>query len=390
MQEIGDEMMHTQADAPVAAPVSPARGLGGLVAQSLERGGIPIFLLILIVVFSTWSQTGSVFVTSANIQNIIANQSVVGIIAIGMVVPLVAGYFDLSVPAIAGLTSVTMASLISNHGQGVTVAILAGLLLSVAAGGLNGFLIAVLRLNPFIATLGLYILIGGLLQAYTKGVPILQGIPPGLGTWGSGHWLGLARPFWLLMLIAILVWFLLAQTPYGRTLAAIGSNEGAAKLAGIRVERAVLLTYVLSGLLGGLAGVMLTIRNGSADQSSAISYLFPAFAALFLGQTSIKPGYPNVWGTVFGVFLIAVAVNGLTLAGAQGWVSAVFNGTALLLSVTVSAVGARYRDRRATAAQYASVRDQPEAPSSPRSPAGIGALRDAGASSSGPSDPSKL
>jgi ribose transport system permease protein len=328
---------------------------GSYLVTALERGGVPIFLILLIVLFAVLPTTGSVFVSSANINSVLANQSVVGIIAIAMVVPLVAGYFDLSVPAIAGLSNVGVAALVATYQMPIAAGICFGLIIGLVAGIVNGLLVAYLRLSPFIATLGTYILIGGLLQLYTGGRTIIDGMPPGLGAWGSGFFIGLPRPLWVFLVIAFVVWFLLAQTPYGRKLAAIGSSERAANLAGIPVNRAVFLAYIVSGVLGGVAGIVLTIRNGSGDAGSAISYLFPAFAALFLGQTAIKPGYPNVWGTVFGVFLVAVAVNGLTLFGALGWASQVFNGAALLLSVAVAATMARVRERRAKAEQYATI-----------------------------------
>jgi ribose transport system permease protein len=313
-----------------------------------ERAALPVLLLILILFFSLNPTTGPIFTSAANIQNIAANQSVTGLIAIGMVIPLVAGYFDLSVAAVAGLSAVGVASSIGTHGLPVPVGLLVGISLGVAVGAVNAVLVGALRLNPFITTFAMYITIGGLLQLYTKG-QILTGMPADLGTWLAGKWLGIARPFWFLMLIAVVAWYLLAETPFGRKLVAIGSNETAARLAGIRVDRAVMSVFLLSGLVAGLAGALLAVRTGSADQGTAQSYLFPALAAVFLGQTTINPGYYNVWGTVIGVFLVAVAVNGLTLLGAEAWITQVFNGCALLLAVTVSSFMTRSRERRARA-----------------------------------------
>ena len=133
------------------------------------------------------------------------------------------------------------------------------------------------------------------------------------------------------MIVAVLAWYLLTQTPFGRKLTAIGSNETAARLAGFRVDRMVFITFLLSGLLGAFAGILLTAQNLGADSTTAPSYLFAALAAVFLGQTAIRPGQYNVWGTMFGVFLVAVAVDGFTLLGAQAWVTPVFDGGALLL-----------------------------------------------------------
>jgi ribose transport system permease protein len=328
----------------------------------LERSGLPIFLLVIIIFFSVIS-TGASFRTAANLQNIFANQSVTGLIALGSVLPMVAGYIDLSVAAIAGISSVTFAAVTGTHGDSVLVGIIAALVMGVLAGAVNAVLVAVVRLNAFICTLGTYTLFGGLLQLYTKGQTVGNtGLPVSLSHFFQGKWLGIARPFWLLMIVAVAAWYLLTQTPFGRKLTAIGSNETAARLAGFRVDRMVFITFLLSGLLGAFAGILLTAQNLGADSTTAPSYLFAALAAVFLGQTAIRPGQYNVWGTMFGVFLVAVAVDGFTLLGAQAWVTPVFDGGALLLSVAFSTLMARARDRRATAAALHAAEEAPASP----------------------------
>lgn len=342
-------MVDTLPAAPSTGSAHDGQSLRARIGGLAERSGIPVLLLLLVLFFSANGLTTGTFTSPANLQNILANQSVTGLIAIGMVIPLVAGYFDLSVAAIAGMSNVTVAALIATHGQPVVVGLIGGVVVGVLAGAVNGLLVGVLRLNPFISTFGTYIVIGGLLQVYTKGQIISNGVPLDLNTWASGKLLGVARPFWILLVIAILAWYLLTQTPFGRKLTAIGSNEGAARLAGIRVDRAIFGVFILSGLLAGMAGALLTIRSGSADSTTASSYLFPALAAVFLGQTAITPGRYNIWGTVLGVFLVAIAVNGFTLMGAESWITQVFNGGALVLSVAASSFMIRARERRARA-----------------------------------------
>lgn len=324
------------------------RSTGDIIISTLEKFGLPIFLVAMVLWFASAGSTAEVFRSTPNLQNIFANQSVTGLIALGMVIPLVAGYFDLSVAAVAGASSVTVASVIGTHGQPIAVGIAAGVLLGALIGAINGLLVAVWRLNGFICTLGTYILIGGLLQLYTGGKTIIRGIPSELGAWGSVRFLWIAQPFWLLIIVAAVLWYLLTQTPTGRRLAAIGSNEPAARLAGIRVTRGVFLTFVLSGLVAGIAGALLTSRSAGADANTALTFLFPAFAAVFLGQTAIRPGQYNVWGTVIGVFFLAVAVNGFTLLGADSWVTQLFNGSALIASIAISSLMTKARERRAT------------------------------------------
>jgi ribose transport system permease protein len=194
----------------------------------------------------------------------------------------------------------------------------------------------------------MFTLLGGLLQFYTKGITITEGIPSSFSNWGSLQYLGIPRPFWLLVIIGLVAWYGLMHTPWGRQLASIGSNPRAAHLVGVRVDRLVFSSLVASSLLAGAAGVLLTSRSGGADPVEGTSYLFPALAAVFLGATTIRPGFYNVWGTIAGVFVVAVGVSGFTLLGAAAWLSNVFNGGALILAVAVSTLAGQRRMRGAT------------------------------------------
>ena len=333
----------------------------------LERTGLPIFLVILIAIFAVIPSTGEHFRTLVNIQNILAYQSVTGLIALAMVLPLIAGYFDLSVAAIAGLSNVTVATLMSEYGQSVAVSLVAGVAVGALAGALNAFLVSVLNLDAFITTLGTYIFWAGALALYTGGTTIASNIPLEFSLWTTKKWLGIPGPFWLLIVVALIVWYFLTQVPFGRKLAAIGSNETAANLAGIRTRRSIGLTFVLSGVLAGVAGALLTSTNGGGDATSAISYLFPALAAVFLGRTAIDPGHYNVWGTIIGLFLVAVAVDGFTLMGAPASVTQMFNGAALVISVALATFTTRARERKARGIQLQTLRSS-DRPSSRKSP----------------------
>jgi ribose transport system permease protein len=316
------------------------------VVDVLERAGLPVFLVALIAFFLIDPSSAGPFRSTPNVSNLLGNQSVTALVALAMVVPLIAGYFDLSVAAVAGMANVASASAMARHDQPVWVGLLAALVVGLVAGGINAFLVAGLRLNGFIATLGTYTLIGGLLEWYTNGTTIL-GVPDGYASWGSSKLAGIPVTFWLLVVVAIVVWYVLMHTPYGRHLEAIGSNESAARLVGISVDRVVGASFMLSAFVAAIAGALLTSRQGGADATAGPAYLFPALAAVFLGATAIRPGRYNVWGTLFGIFLIAVAINGFTFLGAASWVSPVFNGAALVVAVTVSTLMGRRRESRA-------------------------------------------
>ena len=319
--------------------------------QVLERFGLPLLLVAMIAFFAIDPTSGSVFLSGANVKNILGNQAVTAIVALAMVVPLVGGYFDLSVSATTGVANVAVAAVLGTHGWPVWAGVLFGIGLGALIGLANGFLVAGLRLNGFVVTLGSYTLLLGIIQYYTKGQEIIAGIPNSFSAWGAATWLGIPRPFYVLIALAIVTWYVLAHVPFGRYLEAIGSNEAAAKLVGIPTRRVVWASFVVSGTLAAAAGALQTSRSGAGDPTIATSFLFPALTAVFLGATMIRPGRYNVWGTVIGVFLVAVSVSGFTLLGATGWVQQVFDGGALIFAVALSTFIGRARERQAAGGQ---------------------------------------
>jgi ribose transport system permease protein len=332
------------------------RSFGSSVLQGLERGGLPLLLILMFLFFALDPTSSSTFTSSANLKNILSNQAVTGLVALAMVVPLTSGYFDLSVAATTGVANVATAATIGTHHWPIAAGIAFALLLGAVIGFINGFLVAKMQLNGFVVTLGTYTLLGGLVILYTKGQLIIEGIPSSFGHWGAADWFGVPRPFILLIVVAAVVWYLLAHIPFGRKLESIGSNESAARLVGINVTRTVWVSFVISGLLAAAAGVLQTSRAGNAGPETASAFLFPALAAVFLGATTIRPGRYNVWGTIVGVYFVAISVSGFTLLGAEIWVQPVFNGTALVVGVALSTLIARGRERRGATAAAAELR----------------------------------
>ena len=144
--------------------------------------------------------------------------------------------------------------------------------------------------------------------------------------------------------VGAVAWYFFTHTPYGRSLYAIGSNATAAKLVGLPVRKNVWWSFVVAGSIAGVAGVLQLARTGSGTASDGNSLLFPALAAVFLGATAIRPGFFNVIGTLIGAIFVSISVSGLTLSGASGWASNVFNGVALLAAVGLSTyLGRRQR-----------------------------------------------
>jgi ribose transport system permease protein len=313
--------------------------------RRLEQFGLPLLFVVLIIAFSADSSIGPVFRSTANIKNIVGNQSVTALVALAMVVPLVGGYFDLSVSAVTGVSNITVATVISRYHAPIWAAVLAGVALGGLIGAGNGLLVAKIRLNGFVVTLGTYTAMLGAITWYTNGQLITKGIPPSFGQWSSESFGSVPRPFIILIAVALIVWYGLSQMPYGRQLEAIGSNESAARLVGISTVRVVWISFIVSGLLAGAAGALQTSRGGAGDPTIGSAFLFPALTAVFLGATMIKPGKYNVWGTVIGVYFVATSVSGLTLLGANVWVQPVFNGTSLVAAVALSTLIARGRQK---------------------------------------------
>lgn len=309
----------------------------------LEGGVLPTLLVLLVLIFALLPQTGGLFTSAPNVSQLLRGEAITGVIAIATVIPLVAGYFDLSVAANATLSSVAFATLVGAGGLPIWLSVLLTILISVVVGCINGALVAYFRFNGFVITLGTYILIGGVVQWFTGGQQVSQGIPSEIGQWGTLKFLGVPYPFLALMLVAVVVWYLVMHTSAGRNLESIGSNERAAHLVGVRVNHTVFGAFVASGALAGVAGLLLVSHSGTANPTAGPSYLFPALTAVFLGATCIRPGRYNIWGTVIGIYFLAVAINGFSLAGADAWITPVFNGAALVFAVAASTLIQRSR-----------------------------------------------
>ncbi|MEO3860674.1 ABC transporter permease [Acrocarpospora sp. B8E8] len=302
-----------------------------------ERFGLVILLAAVAAYFAINPATSATFPTTSNFRNIVANESVLILVALAALIPLVAHRFDLSVGAIVALTSIAAAKATTS----MDLPILVGIGLAVGTGAIiglaNGVLVAYCRANSLVITLGMATLLGGVAASWS-GYRTIVGVPEALTNFGNGLWLGVPRPVVLVVAVALGVSFLLGLTVFGRRLLSVGVNESAAHLVGLPVQRTVTLSFVASGALAGLAGALLLARTGSAASGVGVGYLLPALAAIFLGSTTIRPGRYTVAGTLVGVFFVAISINGLTLAGAADWVEPVFNGGAVIVAVAVSSL----------------------------------------------------
>lgn len=307
-------------------------------------------LLILLVAFAVLFSVllPSTFPTRFNLQSILSVKAVIGLLALAVVVPLVAGNFDLSVGFGIGLAHILAVGLQVNQGLNWPAAVAIVLVVGALIGLINGVLVAFAKINSLIATLGAGTVVFGISNWYTGGAQVQGPLPEGFTSIATTKVFALPMPFLYLVGIAVVLWLFLEFLPGGRRLYAIGANDRAARLVGIEVERHVVLAFVASGVLVAIAGVILAAQIRIGQSNIGANFLLPAFVAALLGATSVRPGRVNVWGTVIAVFLLAVGISGLQQMGAEFWVEPVFNGSTLVLAVGLSGYVAR---RRLAAAQ---------------------------------------
>ena len=338
----------TGSPATAVAPASPPK-LPMLVMSVVARYNLLVLLLASIAVYGLWDKTSATFLTTPNFRNIVGNESVLAVLTLGLLLPLIAGQFDLSVGNVAGLASIISAASYANWGFPIWAGILVGIAVGGFVGMVNGLIITRLRVDPFITTLGTASVVIGVVEWYTNGLSIVQGVPASLVSFGSGNWLGVPSTLYALVLVALVVYYVLDHTPYGRSLNAIGVNRDAARLVGIKVNRAILISFIVSGVGAGIAGVLLLARSGAGNPQVGSSFTLLAIASAFLGATSFRPGRVNVPGTLVAIFFLAVNITGLTFAGVPNYINDLFTGAALVLAVAFATVLSRRRRVRATA-----------------------------------------
>lgn len=289
----------------------------------------------LIVLFSVWLP--DTFATTTTARSIASNQAITAILALGLLFPLAAGVFDLSIAQNMGFSAILSGYLMTSGGLDPAVAVVIALASGVVVGSINGLLVAVIGVNSFIATLGMTSVLLAVTNLISNGEfvgPVADSVQSAV----NQEVLGIPMLLVYMLALAVIAWYALEHTPVGRRIQATGANPDAARLAGVRTGRYVFFMFVICGVTGSLAGVLLAAKLGTVAQSVGPPYLLPAFAACFLGSTQLKPGRFNVWGTLLALLLLATGVTGLQLAGGDLWLTDLFNGLALVGAVSIAVV----------------------------------------------------
>jgi ribose transport system permease protein len=295
-----------------------------------------LVLVFFIVVFGFSLARPESYPTLVNLQTIASTSAVLAILALAAVPPLVIGQFDLSIGFQLALAQSIGAALIIRYGMSPAIAAVIVVAIGLAIGICNGALIAYAGLNAFITTLATGILLQGASQLVTDGEAIYGPMPAWWLAIGRADIFGIPLPLIYVVLVAAVLWLVLEFTSRGRHCLAIGVNQRAALLVGLRVRLRILQSFAVTGVLSSVAGLLSVCILGSANPNVGVSYMLPAFAAVFLGATSIRPGRFNAWGTVIAVYTLAAGIAGLQQFGAPFYIEQFFNGGALLLAIALA------------------------------------------------------
>lgn len=308
-----------------------------------------IALAIMVLALSLLSNR---FLTLDNGWNILRQISVNLCLSIGMTLVILSAGIDLSVGAILGLAGAIAGGLLKNGLAlaafnvrlefTVTGAILAGIAVGAGAGWFNGFAITRFQLPPFVATLGMLSVARGLTMLWTGGFPI-TGLGERFGFIGTGAFLGMPMPVWIMLVLVAAFVVVTKRTRFGRHIHAVGGNERAALLTGLRVNRIKIAVYTLAGALAGVAGIIVTARLDSAQPNAGLGYELDSIAAVVIGGTSLSGGRGSVMGTVLGCLIIGVLNNGLFLLNVSPFWQQVIKGGVILLAVAIDKMNLRAR-----------------------------------------------
>jgi ribose transport system permease protein len=330
--------MSAQAN-PIPVPVD-VRPAGRRALALMGQYGTVVGLLGMIAAFSIAAPNQ--FPTVNNLLNVLDQAALTAIVAGGLTLPLVVGEFDMSIGYNASLAGVLAAGLMVKSHMAVPVAIAIVLAAGAAIGIINGLIITRARVNALIATLGTGTVLVGLNFGYAAGVPIADGLPNGFLNLSTTKVAGIPLLVLIMGVILLALWVLLNQTDLGRRIQAVGGNQEAARLSGIRVERVKTAAFVVSGLCAAATGILLASRLGSGESSAGDTYLLDSFAACFLGSATLRDGEFHVLGTLIGVLIVAVGFNGIAIFGLSTFWQYIFKGSVLVIAVALSTLSRRY------------------------------------------------
>ena len=329
-----------------AAKVSRARR-NWLQVAFVRLGVLPFLLLIAIVVFTLLSDN---FLTGRNIMNVLRQTTYLTMVAMGQMLALLTGGFDLSVGTIIALTSVVsataMAGVYAAAPDMVPLAIVVGMLAGLAAGlsigVVNGLGVSLFNVSPFMMTLGMASVGFGAALYMTGGVPV-YGMPDAFGTmFGFGQYLGVPTPVYVTASLVVVMYVLLNWTRLGRYFYAVGGNIKASALSGINTKLVLFMAYLLCAAMASISGLLLTARMETGEANSGATMPLEAIAACVIGGVSLRGGIGRVENVVLGAIFIGLIQNGMNLARIESYLQIVVIGMLLILAVVADQIRLRY------------------------------------------------
>lgn len=331
---------------PVAAVEAPVRARRRLPPE-LSILGVMIGMMLLFEVLG-WIFVGQSFIANPlRLKIMILQEAVIGIIAVGVTQVIIMGGIDLSSGSLVGMTAMVAASLAQTEGYthaiypGLTglspfFPVAAGLICGLAAGMINGSLIAMTKIPPFIATLGMMVSARGVADWYTDGQPI-GNLEDSYAAIGAGWW-----PVVIFLAVAAIFHIALRYTRYGKFTYAIGANPLAARVSGINVERHIIVVYMIAGALSALAGIVQTARAISGQAGVGVGFELDAIAAVVIGGTSLSGGVGRMTGTVIGTVILGILTSGFTFLNVDAHYQEIIKGAVIIAAVVTD----QYRQRR--------------------------------------------
>ena len=311
------------------------------IGRLLPVYGLPILTILLIIFFSLLLP--DTFPTALNARSILSDKAIIALLSLAATLPMMAGRIDLTVGFGIVMWHILAISLQVKFGVPWPLAVLAVVACGALTGLVNGLLVEVAQIDSFIATLGIGTILYALALWHTEGRQIIGTLPAGFIAINTTSVFGIPIPAIYVVVLAAVLWLVSERLPLGRYIYAIGANEKAAALNGIPVRKYVIGVFVASGAIAGFAGCVLGAKLRIGQANVGLDYLLPALVGAFLGSTTIKPGRVNVWGTMFGVLILAVGISGIQQLGGAFFVEPLFNGTTLVISIALAAFAQRRR-----------------------------------------------
>lgn len=299
-----------------------------------ERFALVFSWLLLIVLFGALMPES--FLSWRNFSTMFGSQAVLVVLTLAIIIPLTSGDFDLSGASILTMSSMMIAVLNVKLGWPIVPVLLIALLTGALIGAVNAFFVLYFRIHSLIVTLGVGTFVNGLIL-WISNSQTISGVSMGLVEWVIINRLfGIPLAFFYAVGLAVILWYVMEFTIPGRKLLFVGRAREVARLNGINVPKVRAASFILSGVISALAGLLYAGMTGSADPLSGLNLLLPAFAAAFLGATSILPGRFNAFGSLISVYFLVTGITGLTMLGANTYVQNLFYGGALVIAVSLS------------------------------------------------------